>query len=96
MILRDLLFTLSMYLMSFSSLTCLELAVFLLSTAVAGDVLGEQRKKCCSEGRGTQHQDTNVVAKDIDSLGREKASGQRDTTLWSLPFYGDIDQVENP
>lgn len=28
------------------------LAVFLLSTAVAGDFLGERREKCCSEGRG--------------------------------------------
>lgn len=76
-------------------------AVFLLSTAVAGGFLGERRKKCCSEGRGTQHQDTNVVAKDIDSLGPvlftrgEKASGRRDTTLWSLPLWRDTDQVEN-
>lgn len=30
------------------------LAVFLLSTAVAGDFLGEWREKCCSKGRGTQ------------------------------------------
>ena len=37
------------------------LAVFLVSTAVAGDFLGERREKCCSEGRGTQHQDTNVL-----------------------------------
>lgn len=64
--------------------------------------LVSEERNVVLKGGGSQHQDTNVVAKDIDSLGPvfftrgEKASGQRDTTLWSLPFYGDIDQVENP